>query len=754
MIEKIKKIKNFGVFDNYQAPADLPDFKKYNLIYGWNASGKTTLSRLFRCLELQAPHNDFSEADFQLQTDGGIINRANLPQNFNIRVFNRDFIDENVFTQENASRPIYYLGKEDIGQKKKLKNLKAREKEKKELLNSEKENLRKKKKEKKKFIAEKARQIKNFLRTEGTDAYTNYDKSNFCEKIESFNKEEITQGILNAEKLDEKKRAVNQALKEKALLLREQALFNKEDIEKTNRILKTKVISETIEKLKNNQALNKWAKEGLDLYNQSNEGSCHFCGQPMPKNRIEDLQKHFSRDYENLMKSIEALKRDWELKKIEISMPDKSALYEDLSQNFDEKKNSLSNEIQRYNQFIGTVLKKLSQKKENPFKTAEETRCESFQIKALIDEVNEILSQHNRRTGSFQETRLKEKQDIEKHFLSEAYEEYQTLKNELDSLEKSVKTLNDETSKITAEAEELSQKRRDYKATAQTINSKLKSFLGREELIFHPTNTENEGYYIKRVSDNKLAKSLSEGEKTAVALVYFLSKLNEEGFDLNSGIVVVDDPVSSLDSNSVFQAFGFIKSEITTAKQVFILTHNFDFFKHIKHWFKSDYDYKESAEFFMIKNFSEQNKRAAELSPLDSLLKSYDSEYQYLFSLLYRLRADTSNALKEIYPFPNIARKFMEAFLSFKFPSEKILDRLLSNARKKTGFDSGKKEKIRRFINAHSHSGIDKMTGWDISQWSEGRQVIEDILELVEKLDKGHYDGLRKTAERARRDQF
>ena len=235
----------------------------------------------------------------------------------------------------------------------------------------------------------------------------------------------------------------------------------------------------------------------------------------------------------------------------------------------------------------------------------------------------------------------------------ESYEEYQNLKSEMSDLEKSVEKLMDEKSEIEREIEQLSQKRRDYKITAQTINKKLKSFLGRKELIFEATDTENEGYYIKRASNGKFAKSLSEGEKTAVALIYFLSKLSEENFDLNNGIVVIDDPISSLDFNSVFQAFGFIKAEAAKAEQVFILTHNFDFFKkHIKHWFKRDC--KEKVDFFMIKNFfAKKNKRTAKISPLDDLLKDYDLEYQYLFSPLYRLKTDEGNTFKETYPFPN-----------------------------------------------------------------------------------------------------
>ncbi len=741
MIKRIKSIKNFGVFNKYQTDSSVSEFNKYNLIYGWNASGKTTLSRLFRCFELQAMHGDFSQATFQLHTDNGIMSNENLDQHISIRVFNKDFIDENVFTQEDTIQPIYYLGKEDIEQKKKLKILKNEGREKTAQLTSKKENLENKKKAKEKFITDKAKEIKQFLRTEGTDNYTNYDKSHFSRNIKTLNQEGINQNILGEEVLSQKKKSINQTVKDNIQSLEKQSYFMEKDIKVVNEVLEKEVISETIEKLKNNKTLNQWIRAGLNLYNKSGESICDFCEQPMPEKRIKALKKHFSQDYQSLISKLEDLKQNWELKKLQTPTLNKDSLYDDLSLNFKTEKNKLDEEIKKYNQSIETVLEQLKKKKENPFKIPEEINYEIFQIEDLIDKVNEIISQHNKKTDTFKETRLKEKKDIEKHFLSESYEEYQTLKSEISDLVKSVKKLEDENSKIEAEIKQLSQNRRDYKITAQEINKTLKSFLGREELIFEATNTENEGYYIKRTSNDKFAKSLSEGEKTAVALIYFLSKLKEENFDLTNGIVVIDDPISSLDSNSVFQAFGFIKSGVKQAKQIFILTHNFDFFKHIKHWFKRDY--REKSEFFMIKNFFiEQNKRTAKLSSLDDLLKDYDSEYQYLFSLLYRLKTDEGNALKEIYPLPNVARKFMETFLSFKFPSEKNHDAFFSKAREEADFDSGKIEKIKRFINAHSHSNMDKMTSWDISQWSEGKQVIEDILELVKRLDEGHYKGL------------
>ena len=156
MIKNIQYLKNFGIFQDYsQKDKKVQDFNKFNLIYGWNGSGKTTLSRLLRCFELQKIHNDFTKADFCLQTDRGVMSCKDLSQKINIRVFNKDFIDENVFTPENTAKPIYYLGKENIDQKNELKNLKNQERELDTKLDHLKQQLKTKKKNKRNLLKKK-----------------------------------------------------------------------------------------------------------------------------------------------------------------------------------------------------------------------------------------------------------------------------------------------------------------------------------------------------------------------------------------------------------------------------------------------------------------------------------------------------------------------------------------------------------------------------------------------------------------------
>ena len=51
MITKITKLNNFGIFHDYKWNKEIPEFKKFNLIYGCNRSGKTTVSRIFSACE-------------------------------------------------------------------------------------------------------------------------------------------------------------------------------------------------------------------------------------------------------------------------------------------------------------------------------------------------------------------------------------------------------------------------------------------------------------------------------------------------------------------------------------------------------------------------------------------------------------------------------------------------------------------------------------------------------------------------------
>lgn len=116
---------------------------------------------------------------------------------------------------------------------------------------------------------------------------------------------------------------------------------------------------------------------------------------------------------------------------------------------------------------------------------------------------------------------------------------------------------------------------------AERLNNDLYKYLGHRELQLEVKET---GYTIVR-HGTPAKGTLSEGEKTAIALLYFLKSLEDHEFDITKGIVVLDDPVSSLDDNALHLAVAFIKGRTKGTGQLFVFTHNFTFFRLMRDWF-------------------------------------------------------------------------------------------------------------------------------------------------------------------------
>ena len=122
-VVKIARLKHPGVFRDFSWPADLPTFGRYNLIYGWNGSGKTTVSNLFRDLE----HRRVPEhAEAVCDIEGGMISQDRFEHaSVDVRVFNRNFIQENIFPSGGGDvPPIFIVGKENIEKQKEVERLK------------------------------------------------------------------------------------------------------------------------------------------------------------------------------------------------------------------------------------------------------------------------------------------------------------------------------------------------------------------------------------------------------------------------------------------------------------------------------------------------------------------------------------------------------------------------------------------------------------------------------------------------------
>ncbi len=641
---RIDKIKNFRVFRDFIWPSDLNDFENYNLIYGWNWSGKTTLSTILRCLEKRIP---LSDGEIELTIGGRKVSgkefadEASLPS---IKVFNRDFINDNVFTSEGSVTPIFVLGEESIDKQKQVKDKKSENTERKARLSEKQKEKSTLEKELDNYCIEKGKAIKEFLSSSGQNPYNNYDKASFKNKCTGL----IQEGHVESNKLTEEEKERLKKKNESAAKAKVQNIaFTFENVStlscETQKILSKTVTSRVIDKLKDNQELSKWVEKGLQLHKETLSSVCLFCEQSLPEDRLQILEGHFNDEYSRFTNEIEAMKKNLEskLKMVEnLTFPDEARLYEHLADMYVKRCSELEQEINIYNSILKNLITKLSEKKSNPFKVLALNTPPTPMNEEKFNAVNSLIRQHNQETDDFQTTVSGARQKLESSIVAELIPEFSEKRRNIERLSGACDALTNEIQGEERSIQELERDIIEHRKPAEELNGDLQNYLGHSELKFE---VKEAGYQITR--NGNVAGALSEGEKTAVAFLYFLKSLYDKNFDLANGIVVIDDPVSSLDSNSLYNAFGFMKNRVNGAGQFFLLTHNFLFFRQVRHWF--GHLTKSEVRYYMLQVKTKDGTRKSELLNLDRLLKDYHSEYHYLFSLVYQT-ANSGNDSHEL----------------------------------------------------------------------------------------------------------
>jgi len=332
-VKKIKKIKNLGTFGGFQWQNNCKEFEQYNFFYGWNYSGKTTLSRIFRCLETKTQHPDFPNAEFSLKTDNGNITQKDISKDYPIRVFNEDFIEHNFqWNNEDAKiEPVLILGEKAKDLENETKKLSKQKKEKGDELTRTKEKKESIEHDLERSLTGKASEIRNIL---GITNPRDFDKNKLEENINNIKDTYRSYILPNNEKENILK--IYRSKKAEKVNFEAPQLKLSTFISDVRDILAQKVTAQQIiEKLKANPELSDWVREGIDLH--KNKRVCQFCGNPLRLERLEELNKHFSEEFNKLMNQIKEKGKEIsdhieEIKNL--NFPDRARLFENLQSDF------------------------------------------------------------------------------------------------------------------------------------------------------------------------------------------------------------------------------------------------------------------------------------------------------------------------------------------------------------------------------------------------------------------------------------
>lgn len=767
MITKINKIKNLGlVLSDYRwgshikAGTQLPEFKRYNLIYGWNATGKTTLSRLFAAVE-QGELKSVPTLEYEIEDKDKRKFKNGEKFNKKVRVFNQDYIENNIKIREGKAKSItLILGDvnkdivEKIEEDKNKLNVKSDELKKQTSL------LSQKNKNKNSIFTEIAKTI--YIAIMG-GAVRNYIKTNAEADFDKLTKKELLIG----DELQKNAIAVKQNSKPKLNIIEEIKFKYKEedknfDLAVTDLLYEAKILlgqtveSQIIQRLKDHPDISSWVETGIKIHEEHKSTNCEFCGATIREERLLELSKHFNEADKKLKDDIDLLID--KINKIIVSLNniqfyDKARLYAELQDTYETAVKNLNTEKNIIIKILSKIIILLENKKyktTDALELKEELITDKF-IKYHKD-INSLIETHNKKTDEFDTQKNKAIDKLKAHYLSTIYDDVKNLEKEIIELENEIVNINYGDSSVPGDlgidglTKRISENQAKISSThkaCEDINKGLTTFLGRTELIFETNKTIitddkgqqkeiEDGYIIKR--NGEIAKNLSEGEKTAIAFVYFTIHLKDQDFDISKGIIVVDDPVSSLDSNCLFQAFASLINTVIDAEQVFIFTHSFELLKLLLNWQKK-INRGKFCSFYMMKNYCDNNGRCAYLDKMDKELKEYESEYHYLFKKIYEFQSD--GTIEQSYPIPNIARKVLDTFLLFRVPSGDNIYNKLMKLQSATGFDKNKIIAIYKFVNDQSHiTG----SGFDPALVPETQKSVRYLLEMMKEVFKEHYD--------------
>lgn len=751
-VTRISKIIGHRIFRDFTWPASLQPFGQFNLIYGWNGSGKTTLSSLFRHLQTRSVVAE-GEVDFEIdgvKVSGHDLETAHLPS---VRVFNRDFIAFTILAAGERMDPIYYFGEDSVEKQKQVEKLKDElDRAKRETATARAEKS-KAEKALDDFCINKGKVIKEILISSQTTQYANYDKRNFRQAIEKLTKESADSALL----ADEDKETLRKQKDAQPKTTVPEVALDVPDFEDlasdADVLLQRSVVSQVIEDLAADKEVGAWVQKGLALHSDDwKTDKCRFCDQPLPAARVQRLEAHFNDAFASSQSEVVALAERVEAERgglAGVQFPDSARLYDHLASELQEATSKAQRLVEEASTFLKGLQEVLLRKRDSPFQRMSVESAlqgtphpDRAALIRAIQAVNAAIEQHNATTNNFTNKVKEACGSLEQCYVAEAFAEYRLLNDVVTAAESVLQGVIDNPPTLKIKIEAIEREIVEHRKPAEELNAELCSYLGHDELRL---DVKDAGYTMTR--GGQPAGDLSESEKTAIAFLYFLKSLQDKSFDHVNSVIVIDDPVSSLDANSLFSAFGYMKERTQGAGQLFVLTHNFGFFRQVKNWFHHLHNQKKKhpdlrpGRFYLLRARIVTGKRMASLGPMDPLLEQYESEYHYLFKQVHAEvhRDDADVMLEEYYGMPNLARRLVEAFLAFRYPANRGN---LFKQMEEVSFDARKKTRILRFLHTYSHSGSIAEPEHDPSILSETRSILSEVLELIEKCDPVHYKGM------------
>ncbi len=700
--------------------------KRVNLFYGLNGSGKSTIAKYFQ---------DLGNLNY--------LNCAITPplSQDQVIVYNQSFVESN-FYEKDSQQGIFTIGAADATAEKEIENTLTELTKFEEEINDITEQGISKKSEQEKLqntfkdiIWKKKKKFENHPllfcikneRNVGT-------KDGFLTKILGVKETSST----NFESLTkEAEELTGDNVQELSNILK--VSFSSQHIESEG-VFSEKIVGETdsylaqlIDKLGNSD----WVRDGIEFLGEDN---CPFCQQSIDDNIKSNITKLFSTVYEDKINHLERLCQTYKQSVISVENFFNTPIFTmDHIVKHEKLETLKAAYINKLNENVNNLEVKLS----NP--SVPISLCDTTEHLKSVNDYIEIIQQEiltfNGRLA--QKDQLISKIRIE--FWKNLKQDCQTaidlnhasqkdLKISLDELREKLKEAKISKVDLENKLSELRSRTTDIVTSVENINKRLKS-LG--VIGFHLKASEEGSalYFIERSNgtNTNIFKSLSEGEKTLITFLYFIESCSgatsKEGNAICSNrTIVIDDPISSLSQNYVYDIASIIHHEIIKKdfKQIFVLTHNLYFFHEIL-MLKSSQQNHLPKDYNLFRVVKSENTNILSMQR-NTLLNEYQNYWQII--------KDCEAKNFHISMLPNAMRNILERYFSFIHQQgnlKKVLDDL--------GAVDKEFEPFLRYFNRGSHSDAINL---DLGTIDTQRYINKFREIFIETGFTEHYDTMMK----------
>ncbi len=711
MAINIKKIKSFKAFCGLDM-IEMDEFKHYNIIFGNNGCGKTSLTRAF---ELLIPKNkhiekyrtisadkspsiefECEDRSYKIEPNGDI----RVPP-FKVEIYNSDFLHNNApLNSEFGLKKLddgtiilegSVLGEEtkEINQLKDCRGkVEKRQKKIKDENDSENTLSTKQESEIKKYN-EEIKKIRKKVTSRTIQITLNEIEINNSCKV-SKDKFKYQEDVLT--KLEKDFNELDEAMKKfdglKEMELPKDYQTIKDKLEFLFSFDIDKEAGQVSEKIKEHisKVGREFIEKGIKLQKEMLDNTCPFCTQKIPNEIIQEYTSYFNKSVETFnQRSLEmsgTLKNildQWNIKEILQSFEKFEPF---MKKDFSKNKESLENALEQIKVLLEKLQKEVDKKEgaknKEKFQEIDKELLEiQKDIQQHVDETRKILNEKKKQKEKLEKLKTELKEARIKKVKHDSYD-WQKSKREaerkLSVLNRGHERLNRLLEKIDNKLKKLyEQKRPDIEA----INSYLKA-------LNLPKYSLHEDYRIVLNSDalenskaemilenSKAEMILSGGEKTTLAFAYFLARLKlfYKKEDLKDLVVIIDDPISSLDEQRIYNTSDIvakINQELAgealkdeDKAQVFVLTHNHTFMARLINMVGKH------ARYFQL----ERNQNQLKIVCKNEVVGYFDTFYLLLFKEVYEFakKEKVQDDCKEAINYGNKVRILLESFLKINF---------------------------------------------------------------------------------------